>query len=54
MKGQNKNRILRYSIRKLSIGVVSVVVGAFTILGVSNIYGADFSRGGGSVCTKRG
>ncbi|TFF64318.1 YSIRK-type signal peptide-containing protein [Helcococcus ovis] len=46
MKGQNKNRILRYSIRKLSIGVVSVVVGAFTILGVSNIYGADFSRGG--------
>ncbi|TFF65604.1 YSIRK-type signal peptide-containing protein, partial [Helcococcus ovis] len=46
MKGQNKNRIIRYSIRKLSIGVVSVVVGAFTILGVSNIYGADFSRGG--------
>ncbi|TFF65287.1 YSIRK-type signal peptide-containing protein, partial [Helcococcus ovis] len=46
MKGQNNNRILRYSIRKLSIGVVSVVVGAFTILGVSNIYGADFSGSG--------
>ncbi|MFM1534463.1 YSIRK-type signal peptide-containing protein [Helcococcus ovis] len=45
MKGKNNNRILRYSIRKLSIGVVSVVVGAFTILGVSNIYGADFSNG---------
>ncbi|MFM1542579.1 YSIRK-type signal peptide-containing protein [Helcococcus ovis] len=46
MKGKNnRNRILRYSIRKLSIGVVSVVVGAFTILGVSNIYGADFSNG---------
>ncbi|MFM1573080.1 YSIRK-type signal peptide-containing protein [Helcococcus ovis] len=46
MKGKNnQNRILRYSIRKLSIGVVSVVVGAFTILGVSNIYGADFSNG---------
>ncbi|MFM1515447.1 YSIRK-type signal peptide-containing protein [Helcococcus ovis] len=47
MKGKNnQNRILRYSIRKLSIGVVSVVVGAFTILGVSNIYGADFSGSG--------
>ncbi|MFM1515433.1 YSIRK-type signal peptide-containing protein [Helcococcus ovis] len=47
MKGQNKNRILRYSIRKLSIGVVSVVVGAFTILGISsNSHDADFSRGG--------
>ncbi|MFM1541005.1 YSIRK-type signal peptide-containing protein [Helcococcus ovis] len=47
MKGKNnQNRILRYSIRKLSIGVVSVVVGAFTILGVSNIYGADFFGSG--------
>ncbi|MFM1601945.1 YSIRK-type signal peptide-containing protein [Helcococcus ovis] len=35
MNNNRKNRVLKYSIRRLSIGVVSVIVGAFAIFGAS-------------------